>query len=149
MNFISELFGYPLGWIMWACYKIVTNYGIALIIFTLIAKLLLLPLGIKQQKSMIKMQLIKPKLDEIQKKYAKDPRPFDENCGCPACRNYSRSYIRHLIKAKESLGMRLAVAHNLYFYNNLTKKIREALDGGYFESFYQKYHIALGERNPD
>lgn len=45
--------------------------------------------------------------------------------------------------------MRLAVVHNLYFYNNLTKKIREALDGGYFEAFYQKYHIALGERNPD
>ena len=85
----------------------------------------------------------------LNEKYAKDPRPISESCDCPACRNYSRSYIRHLIKAKESLGMRLAVAHNLYFYNNLTKKIREALDGGYFESFYQKYHIALGERNPD
>ena len=89
------------------------------------------------------------KMNICNEKYAKDPRPISENCGCPACRNYSRSYIRHLIKAKESLGMRLAVAHNLYFYNNLTKKIREALDGGYFESFYQKYHIALGERNPD
>ena len=89
------------------------------------------------------------KMNICNEKYAKDPRPISESCGCPACRNYSRSYIRHLIKAKESLGMRLAVAHNLYFYNNLTKKIREALDGGYFESFYQKYHIALGERNPD
>ena len=89
------------------------------------------------------------KMNLLNEKYAKDPRPFDENCGCPACRNYSRSYVRHLIKAKESLGMRLAVAHNLYFYNNLTRKIREALEGGYFESFYQKYHIALGERNPD
>ena len=89
------------------------------------------------------------KMNLLNEKYARDPRPFDENCGCPACRNYSRSYVRHLIKAKESLGMRLAVAHNLYFYNNLTRKIREALDGGYFESFYQKYHIALGERNPD
>ena len=89
------------------------------------------------------------KMNLLNEKYAKDPRPISESCGCPACRNYSRSYIRHLIKAKESLGMRLAVAHNLYFYNNLTKKIREALDGGYFESFYQKYHIALGERNPD
>ena len=89
------------------------------------------------------------KMNLLNEKYAKDSRPISESCNCPACRNYSRSYIRHLIKAKESLGMRLAVAHNLYFYNNLTKKIREALDGGYFESFYQKYHIALGERNPD
>ena len=62
---------------------------------------------------------------------------------------YSRSYIRHLLKAKESLGMRLAVTHNLYFYNNLARKIREALDGGYFESFYQKYRTILGERCPD
>ena len=89
------------------------------------------------------------KINLLNEKYAKDPRPIGLTCQCPACKNYSRSYIRHLIKAKESLGMRLAVAHNLYFYNNLTKKIREALDGGYFESFYQKYHIALGERNPD
>ena len=89
------------------------------------------------------------KMNLMNEKYAKDPRPFDENCGCPACRNYSRSYIRHLIKAKESLGMRLAVAHNLYFYNNLMRKIREALDGGYFESFYQKYRNILGERSQD
>ena len=87
------------------------------------------------------------KMNLMNEKYARDPRPFDENCGCPACRNYSRSYVRHLIKAKESLGMRLAVAHNLYFYNNLTRKIREALDGGYFESFYQKYRNILGERS--
>ena len=89
------------------------------------------------------------KMNLLNEKYARDPRPFDENCGCPACRNYSRSYVRHLIKAKESLGMRLAVAHNLYFYNNLTRKIREALDGGYFESFYQKYRNILGERSQD
>ena len=89
------------------------------------------------------------KMNICNEKYMKDPRPVSESCSCPACQNYSRSYIRHLIKAKESLGMRLAVVHNLYFYNNLMKKIREALDGGYFESFYQKYHIALGERNPD
>ena len=89
------------------------------------------------------------KMNLLNEKYAKDPRPFDENCGCPACRNYSRSYIRHLIKAKESLGMRLAVAHNLYFYNNLTREIRKALDGGYFESFYQKYRNILGERSQD
>ena len=70
-------------------------------------------------------------------------------CDCPTCQNYSRSYIRHLIKAKESLGMRLAVQHNLYFYNQLTRRIREALDEGRFEEFYQQYHILLGERNPD
>ena len=89
------------------------------------------------------------KINIMNEKYMRDPRPISLTCNCPTCRNYSRSYIRHLLKAKESLGMRLAVTHNLYFYNNLTRKIRDALDGGYFESFYQKYHIALGERNPD
>ncbi len=87
------------------------------------------------------------KMNICNEKYAKDARPFDENCGCPACRNYSRSYVRHLIKAKEALGMRLAVLHNLYFYNELMQKIRDALDGGYFESFYQKYIQILGERS--
>ena len=85
----------------------------------------------------------------MNEKYARDDRPIDQGCECPTCRNYSRSYIRHLLKAKESLGMRLAVTHNLYFYNNLTRKIREALEGGYFESFYQKYRNILGERHPD
>ena len=87
------------------------------------------------------------KMNLCNEKYARDPRPFDENCGCPACRHYSRSYVRHLIKAKESLGMRLAVMHNLYFYNELTQKIRDALDGGYFESCDQKYRAILGERS--
>ena len=89
------------------------------------------------------------KMNLLNEKYARDPRPIGLTCNCPVCQTYSRSYIRHLIKAKESLGMRLAVTHNLYFYNNLTMEIRKALDGGYFESFYQKYHILLGERNPD
>ena len=89
------------------------------------------------------------KMNIMNEKYARDDRPISTTCQCPACRNYSRSYIRHLLKAKESLGMRLAVTHNLYFYNNLTREIRNALDGGYFESFYQKYRILLGERNPD
>ena len=89
------------------------------------------------------------RMNVMNEQYAKDPRPFDSGCVCPACRNYSRSYIRHLIKAKEALGMRLAVIHNLYFYNELTEKIREALDGGYFESFYQKYRLILGERLHD
>ena len=89
------------------------------------------------------------KINLLNEKYARDPRPLDSSCECPTCKSYSRSYIRHLIKAKESLGMRLAVTHNLYFYNNLTRKIREALEGGYFESFYQKYRVVLGERHPD
>lgn len=89
------------------------------------------------------------KMNILNEKYMKDSRPIDENCKCPACRDYSRAYIRHLIKAKETLGMRLCVLHNLYFYNELMQKIRDALDGDYFESFYQKYRNILGERNPD
>ena len=87
------------------------------------------------------------KMNLLNEKYAKDPRPIDENCGCPACRAYSRSYIRHLFKAKETLGMRLAVLHNLYFYNELMQKIRDALDAGEFESFYRHYREILGERS--
>ncbi|MBR0302932.1 MAG: tRNA guanosine(34) transglycosylase Tgt [Clostridia bacterium] len=87
------------------------------------------------------------KINILNEKYLKDMRPIDEGCGCPACRHYSRAYIRHLIKAKEALGMRLAVVHNLYFYNELMQKIRDALDGDYFESFYQKYHDFLAERS--
>ena len=89
------------------------------------------------------------KMNLLNEKYARDPRPFDETCNCPACRNYSRSYVRHLIKAKESLGMRLAVTHNLYFYNSLMAEIRKAIEGGYFESFYQKYRVLLAERVAD
>ena len=87
------------------------------------------------------------KMNIMNEKYMRDSRPIDEGCGCPACRSYSRAYIRHLIKAKEALGMRLCVLHNLYFYNELMQKIRDALDGDYFESFYQKYHELLGERS--
>ena len=89
------------------------------------------------------------KMNIMNEKYARDPRPIDENCGCPACCHHSRAYIRHLIKAKEAVGMMLAVQHNLYFYNELMAKIRQALDEGYFESFYQKYHNALAERSKD
>ncbi len=87
------------------------------------------------------------KMNLLNEKYAKDPRPIDENCGCPACRHYSRSYIRHLFKAKETLGMRLAVLHNLYFYNELMQKIRDALDAGEYENFYRYYREILGERS--
>lgn len=89
------------------------------------------------------------KMNLLNEKYARDPRPFDPTCNCPTCRNYSRSYVRHLIKAKESLGMRLAVTHNLYFYNSLMAEIRKAIEGGYFESFYQKYRTLLAERVSD
>ena len=91
----------------------------------------------------------KGKMNITNEKYARDARPIEEGCQCPACRNYSRSYIRHLIRAKEVVGSQLAVAHNLYFYNDLMQKIRDALDGGYFEQFYQKYRNILGERVED
>ena len=68
-------------------------------------------------------------------KYINDDRPIDENCDCPACKNHSRAYIRHLLVADEMLGMRLAVMHNLYFYNKLMEDIRKALDEGRFASF--------------
>ena len=87
------------------------------------------------------------KMNLLNEKYARDPRPIDENCGCPACKAYSRSYIRHLFKAKETLGMRLAVLHNLYFYNELMQKIRDALDAGEYENFYRYYRDILGERS--
>ncbi len=87
------------------------------------------------------------KMNLLNEKYKRDPRPIDENCGCPACRAYSRSYIRHLFKAGEILGMRLAVLHNLYFYNELMQKIRDALDEGRYEEFYRKYRDILGVRS--
>ena len=68
------------------------------------------------------------KMNLLNEKYARDPRPIDEGCGCPACRRYSRAYIRHLLKAKEMLGMRLCVLHNLYFYNTMMSEIRNAIE---------------------
>lgn len=80
--------------------------------------------------------------------FEKDTRPIDESCSCPVCSRHSRAYIRHLLKAKEVLGLRLAVIHNLYFYNNLMEKIRENLDNGTFEEFYNKYVPILDKRAP-
>lgn len=71
-------------------------------------------------------------------KYELDDRPIEEGCGCPACRRYSRAYIRHLLKAKEMLGMRLCVLHNLYFYNTMMEEIRAALDGGCFAEYKKR-----------
>ena len=75
------------------------------------------------------------KMNMFNAKYELDTRPIEEGCGCPACRHYSRAYIRHLLKAKEMLGMRLCVLHNLYFYNNMMTEIRNALDEGNFASY--------------
>ncbi len=80
------------------------------------------------------------------KKYEKDNLPIDPECDCPTCRNFSRSYIRHLFKAKEMLAMRLCVMHNLYFYNTLMEKIREALDNGTYQEFHDKYVDLLDTR---
>jgi queuine tRNA-ribosyltransferase len=86
------------------------------------------------------------KLTILNEKFKTDPRPISETCQCPACRSYSRAYIRHLLKVDEMLGMRLCVLHNLYFYNDLMQKIRDALDRGEFDMFYRQYIDRLGER---
>ncbi len=75
------------------------------------------------------------KINLFNAKYELDERPIEEGCTCPACRRYSRAYIRHLLKAKEMLGMRLCVLHNLYFYNTMMEEIRNALDEGRFASY--------------
>ena len=72
-------------------------------------------------------------------KFKLDPRPIDETCQCPACRSFSRAYLRHLLTAGEMLAMRLAVLHNLHFYNELMARIRQALDEGTFDSFRRTY----------
>ena len=72
-------------------------------------------------------------------------RPIEEGCGCPACRKYSRAYVRHLLKAKEMLGMRLLVMHNLYFYNNMMEEIRNALDEGRFASYKEEKLYSMSQ----
>ncbi len=79
-------------------------------------------------------------------KYATDDTPIDSECNCPTCQKHSRAYLHHLFKAKEMLAMRLAVMHNLYFYNNLMQRIRDELDNGTFESFKNKYVDLLDTR---
>ena len=78
------------------------------------------------------------KLNMFNKKYELDHRPIEEGCQCPACRSYSRAYIRHLLKAKEMLGMRLCVLHNLYFYNTMMSEIREAIDHGTYKEYKKR-----------
>ena len=79
-------------------------------------------------------------------KYERDDRPIDPECDCHVCKNFSRSYIRHLLKADEILALRLAVMHNLYFYNKLMEKCREALDSGEYKKFYDKNVTLLDSR---
>ena len=87
------------------------------------------------------------KLNLFNAKYETDPRPIEEGCGCPACRRYSRAYIRHLLKAREMLGMRLAVLHNLYYYNHLMEDIRLAIEEDRYSSFKEEtlYQLTQGE----
>ena len=85
------------------------------------------------------------KLNLFNQKYEKDMRPIEEGCQCPACRHYSRAYIRHLLKAKEMLGMRLCVLHNLYFYNTMMEEIRDALDAGNFASYKEEKLYRMGQ----
>ena len=85
------------------------------------------------------------KINLLNQKFEKDMRPIEEGCGCPACQKYSRAYIRHLLKAKEMLGMRLLVMHNLYFYNNMMEEIRDALDEGRFASYKAEKLYAMSQ----
>ena len=78
------------------------------------------------------------KMNLFNVKYELDDRPIEEGCNCPACRTYSRAYIRHLLKAKEMLGMRLCVLHNLYFYNTMMEEIRDAIDAGEFQAYKKR-----------
>ncbi len=84
------------------------------------------------------------KLNLFNAKYEKDMRPIEEGCDCPACRTYSRAYIRHLLKAKEMLGMRLCTLHNLYFYNTMMEEIREAIDNQSFAAYKEEKLKKMG-----
>ena len=84
----------------------------------------------------------------LNQQYERDLSPLDEACGCPACRRYSRAYIRHLFKAGEMLAMRLCVMHNLFFYNTLMERIRESLENGTFSAFEEEYREILDKRAP-
>lgn len=87
------------------------------------------------------------KLNLFNQKFERDMRPIEVGCQCPACRTYSRAYIRHLLKAKEMLGMRLCVLHNLYFYNTMMEEIRDAIDMGNYQNYKAEklYRMEHGE----
>ena len=87
------------------------------------------------------------KINLFNKKYEKDMRPIEEGCQCPTCRRYSRAYVRHLLKAKEMLGMRLCVLHNLYFYNTMMEEIRDAIDAGSYKSYKEEKLYGMNQIN--
>ncbi|MGI6744261.1 MAG: tRNA guanosine(34) transglycosylase Tgt [Eubacteriales bacterium] len=91
----------------------------------------------------------KGKLNLGNERFIRDARPIDPDCRCPVCQRYSRAYIRHLIKAGEVLGMRLAVMHNLWFYNSLMEEIRFAIESGRYEAFYSRWKYILDEKCED
>ena len=91
----------------------------------------------------------KGKLNLLNAKYELDESPIEEGCQCPACRRYSKSYIRHLFKAKEMLAMRLCVLHNLYFFNNMMEEIRTALDEDRFSEYKRAKLEGFKEENDD
>lgn len=87
------------------------------------------------------------KLNLFNARFELDDRPIEEGCGCPACKSHTRAYIRHLLKAKEMLGMRLCVLHNLYFYNTMMEEIRDALDAGCFSAYKKEKLEKVNRRN--
>ena len=87
------------------------------------------------------------KLNLFNAKFELDAKPIEEGCQCPACRNYSRAYIRHLLKAKEMLGMRLCVLHNMYFYNTMMEEIRDAIEQGCYKEYKEKKIAAVTGKN--
>ena len=87
------------------------------------------------------------KINLLNAKYERDGRPIEEGCMCPTCQRYSRAYIRHLLKAKEMLGMRMCVIHNLYFYNKMMEEIRDALDAGEFKAYKTRKLEGMEQKN--
>ena len=87
------------------------------------------------------------KINLLNAKYERDGRPIEEGCMCPTCQRYSRAYIRHLLKAKEMLGMRMCVIHNLYFYNKMMEEIRDALDAGEFKAYKARKLEGMEQKN--
>lgn len=93
---------------------------------------------IQQEMAAMDMYILIREIKHVQQKYELDHRPIEEGCQCPACRSYSRAYIRHLLKAKEMLGMRLCVLHNLYFYNTMMSEIRQAIEEGNYKEYKKR-----------
>lgn len=89
------------------------------------------------------------KLNLFNARYELDDHPIEEGCQCPACRRYTRAYIRHLLKAKEMLGMRLCVLHNLYFYNHMMEEIREAIEQGRYQEYKRQKLSGMEQGNSD